>query len=66
MGDIFGGGGGGADIQQVPTKRPGQINLLDALTSLLSGQIGQGITHGILHRSESVTAVVAAAPWYFR
>ena len=43
MGDIF-GGGGGADIQQVPTIADGQRGLLDALTSLLTGQVGQGIT----------------------
>ena len=43
LSDIF-GGGGGTDIQQVPTLSGGQTGLLEALTSLLTGQIGQGIT----------------------
>lgn len=37
-------GGGGTDIEQVETLTPGQRGLLDDLTSLLRGQIGQGIT----------------------
>ena len=37
-------GGGGTDIQQVPTLTGGQTGLLQALTSLLTGQVGQGIT----------------------
>ena len=37
-------GGGGTDIEQVETLTPGQKSLLNNLTSLLGGQIGQGIT----------------------
>lgn len=44
MGDIFGGGGGGGNIQQVPTLTPGQRSLLDALTGLLTPQVGRGVT----------------------
>lgn len=44
MSDIFGGGGGGAEVQQVPTLTGGQRELLDALTSLLTPQVGRGIT----------------------
>lgn len=39
-----GGGGGGGDITQASTLTPGQRSLLDALTSLLTGQVGQGVT----------------------
>lgn len=42
MGDIFGPSGGGTERQDVLTG--GQTGLLDALTSLLTGQVGQGIT----------------------
>lgn len=42
MSDLF--GGGGTDIQQISTLTGGQTGLLNALTSLLSGQVGQGIT----------------------
>ncbi len=42
FGDLF--GGGGTDIQQVSTLTSGQGSLLDTLTSLLGGQVGQGIT----------------------
>lgn len=37
-------GGGGTEIEQVPTLTPGQGGLLDVLTNLLQGQIGQGVT----------------------
>lgn len=37
-------GGGGTDIQQLSTLTGGQTGLLNALTSLLTGQVGQGIT----------------------
>ena len=43
MSDLF-GGGGGTDIQQISTLTGGQTGLLEALTSLLTGQVGQGIT----------------------
>ena len=42
MGDVFGGGGDGADIQQVNKLTKGQQTLLNSLTSLLSGQVGKG------------------------
>lgn len=42
MGDFF--GGGGTDIEQVPTLTSGQRGLLDAFTSLLTSQVGRGIT----------------------
>ncbi|KKK48429.1 hypothetical protein LCGC14_3145200, partial [marine sediment metagenome] len=44
MGDLFGGGGGDADVQQATTLTPGQGTLLETLTKLLGGQVGQGIT----------------------
>lgn len=40
--DLF--GGGGTEIEQAATLTPGQRSLLDTLTSLLSGQVGQGVT----------------------
>ena len=43
FGDLF-GGGGGADIQQASTLTAGQGTLLETLTKLLGGQVGQGIT----------------------
>ncbi len=42
MGELF--GGGGTDIEQAQTLTPGQRGLLDTLTSLLGGQVGQGVT----------------------
>ena len=40
--DIF--GGGGDEVTQQSTITPGQRSLLDQLTDLLGGQIGQGVT----------------------
>lgn len=46
MGDFLGGlfGGGGSTTTQAPTLTGGQKSLLDALTGLLTPQVGQGIT----------------------
>ena len=44
MGDIFGGGGGGADIQQAPTLLPEQKDLLLQILSGLGGLTGQALT----------------------
>lgn len=44
MSDLFGGGDNDFETTQVPTLTPGQRSLLDSLTSLLTGQVGRGIT----------------------
>ena len=46
MGDLF-GGGGGFEATQISNLRPGQENLLDLLTSFLSGQFQGGQLQGI-------------------
>ena len=48
VGDIFGGGGGGGfEATQVPNLSPGQGNLLDLITSFLSGQFQGGQLQGV-------------------
>ncbi len=44
MGDFFGGGGGDPDITQASLLTGGQRSLLDLLTDLLQGEVGQGVT----------------------
>lgn len=40
----LGSKGGGGKVSQYPTMDPGQMDLLNKLTELLGGQLGQGIT----------------------